>query len=115
LLHYLYHQIFIRRTKAIYISIVNDSIIEIARQTGNTPSLAGLKKQFVNSSLHMKIKYCRKIHASWLHQQGISSDMIDALQGRISKNIFLRHYLTPSAGFKQEVLDAITQLLQQTL
>ena len=61
----------------------------------------------------MKIKYCRKIHASWLHHKGISSDLIDALQGRISKSIFLRHYLTPSAGYKDSVLDALSELQKQ--
>jgi hypothetical protein len=35
--HYRYPNIFIRRTKAIYISVVDDSIIEIARRIENTP------------------------------------------------------------------------------
>src|SRR5918998_6534265 len=35
--HYLYPNIFIKRTKAIYVSIVNDEIIRIARKAGNTP------------------------------------------------------------------------------
>ena len=63
----------------------------------------------------MRIKYCRKIHASWLPHKGISSDLIDALQGRISKNIFLRHYLTPDNSFKTRVLDAITELNKQLI
>jgi intergrase/recombinase len=63
----------------------------------------------------MHIKYCRKIHASYLHSKGISSDLIDALQGRISKNIFLRHYLTPSADYKNKILDAINTLQKELL
>ncbi len=35
--HYLYPQIFIRRTKAIYISIVNDDVIGIAKNLGQNP------------------------------------------------------------------------------
>jgi intergrase/recombinase len=77
------------------------------------PPLNGLKKAIMRSSLSMRIKYCRKIHASWLHHKGISSDLIDTLQGRISKNTFLRHYLTPSADYKKSILDAITDLQQQ--
>jgi hypothetical protein len=112
--HYLYPQIFIRGTKAIYISIVNDEIIGIAKNIAETPPTQnGLKRAIARSSLNMRIKYCRKIHASYLHKKGISSDMIDALQGRISKSIFLRHYLTPSAGYKDSILDAITELQQQ--
>ena len=112
--HYLYPQIFIRGTKAIYISIVNDEIIGIAKNIAETPPTQnGLKRAIARSSLSMCIKYCRKIHASYLHKKEISSDMIDALQGRISKSIFLRHYLTPSAGYKDSILDAITELQQQ--
>jgi hypothetical protein len=111
--HYLYPNIFIRRTKAIYISVVNDEIIGIAQKVGNNPSMKGLERGMMKRCLSMKIKYCRKIHASWLHHKGISSDLIDALQGRISKSIFLRHYLTPSAGYKDSVLDALSELQKQ--
>jgi len=58
----------------------------------------------------MKIKYCRKIYASYLHKCGISSDLIDMLQGRIGKNIFLKHYLTPTGDYKDRVLDALKKL-----
>jgi Archaeal phage integrase len=111
--HYLFPQIFIRRTKAIYISVVNDEIIGIAQNIGQTPTLAGLKKAISVRKLSMHIKYCRKIHASWLHKKGISSDLIDVLQGRISRNIFLRHYLTPDNSFKNKVLDAVSELQRQ--
>lgn len=35
--HYLYPQIFIRRTKAIYISVVNDDVVGIAKKVGQNP------------------------------------------------------------------------------
>jgi intergrase/recombinase len=91
--HYLYPQIFIRGTKAIYISIVNDEIIRIAQRIENNLTQNGLKRAIARSSLNMRIKYCRKIHASYLHKKGISSDMIDALQGRISKSILFASLL----------------------
>jgi intergrase/recombinase len=58
----------------------------------------------------MQLKYCRKIYASFLRQQGVQPEIIDMLQGRIGKNIFLRHYLTPSSSYKTEVLQAIHDL-----
>src|ERR671917_1973229 len=62
--HYLYPEIFIRRTKAIYISMVNDEIIGIAKNIAETPPTQnGLKRAIARSSLSMCIKYCRKIHA----------------------------------------------------
>jgi intergrase/recombinase len=50
---------------------------------------------------------CRK------RQQGIQPEIIDILQGRIGKNIFLRHYLTPSSTYEAEVLKALEKLQQQ--
>jgi hypothetical protein len=113
--HYHYPHLFIRRTKAVYISVVNDSIIDIARNIRNTPTLIGLKRIVMHRSLSMRLKYCRKIYASWLHRCGISSDLIDMLQGRIGKNIFLKHYLTPDASYKIKVLDALKSLNRQLL
>jgi Archaeal phage integrase len=111
--HYRFPNIFIRRTKAIYISIVNNEIIDIARKIDKTPTLNSLKMTLKHRHLSMQLKYCRKIYASWLHRCGISSDLIDMLQGRIGKNIFLKHYLTPSADYKAQVLQALEQLQRQ--
>jgi intergrase/recombinase len=61
----------------------------------------------------MKIKYCRKIHASYLRQSGIEPEIINMIQGRIGKDIFLRHYLTPDSSFKSKVLDAISELQKE--
>jgi hypothetical protein len=109
--HYRYPHLFIRRTKAIYISVVDDSTVEIARKIqNNTLTLNGLKMQIRHRKLSFRVKYCRKIYASYLHRCGISSDLIDMLHGRIGKNIFLKHYLTPSADYKAQVLQALEQL-----
>jgi hypothetical protein len=42
--HYLFPQLFIRRTKAIYISVVNDDIVRLCHNMVQTPTLQGLKK-----------------------------------------------------------------------
>jgi hypothetical protein len=110
--HYRFPGLFIRRTKAVYISVVNDEIIARAMAIGKIPTLNGLKMAIRHSCLSMQVKYCRKIFASWLHKCGISDSLIDMLQGRIGKNIFLKHYLTPSANYKSQVLQALMQLQQ---
>ena len=92
---------------------MNDKIIGIAKGIEKVPTLNGLKMAIRHRCLSMQLKYCRKIYASWLHRCGISSDLIDMLQGRIGKNIFLKHYLTPSADYKAQVLQALEQLQRQ--
>ena len=111
--HYRFPELFIRRTKAVYISIASEPIIDIAKSIRSIPTLNGLKCHIRHSCLSMQVKYCRKIYASWLHKCGISDSLIDMLQGRIGKNIFLRHYLTPSSDYKQNVLQALEQLRRE--
>jgi hypothetical protein len=111
--HYAFPDIFIRRTKAVYISVVDDEIIGIAQDIEKVPTLNALKMVSRRTSLTMRVKYCRKFFASYLHRCGESSDLIDMLQGRIGKNIFLKHYLTPDSSYKQRVLQVLEKLHKQ--
>jgi hypothetical protein len=128
--HFRFPEIFLRRTKKAYISFIMldnlQPIANLGRKTQHTlramqsaltrrhlntsPTLNSLKMALKHRHLSMQLKYCRKIYASWLHRCGISSDLIDMLQGRIGKNIFLKHYLTPSADYKAQVLQALETL-----
>jgi intergrase/recombinase len=105
--HYRFPDIFIRRIKAVYISIVDKQTLAIAQSIKSTPTLNAIKMQTKHRCLSMQLKYCRKIYASWLHKYGISDSLIDMLQGRMGKNIFLKHYLTPSSDYKRDVLKAL--------
>jgi intergrase/recombinase len=59
----------------------------------------------------MQLKYCRKIYASWLCQQGgLESEIVDLLQGRVPKTVFSRHYLIPADTLKDRVLEAVAKL-----
>jgi hypothetical protein len=113
--HYAFPDIFIRRTKAVYISVVDDEIIAIVQGIDKTPTLNAMKMISRRTCLSMRVKYCRKIYASWLHRCGESSDLIDMLQGRIGKNIFLKHYITPTADYKDRVLTALRSLEERLL
>jgi intergrase/recombinase len=46
------------------------------------------------------MKYCRKIFASHLRQLGIESEIIDLLQGRVPKTVFVPNYFTPSLDYR---------------
>jgi intergrase/recombinase len=45
--------------------------------------------------IEMRMNYCRKIFATYLRNNGIESEIIDLLHGRISKSVFARHYYRP--------------------
>jgi intergrase/recombinase len=66
--------------------------------------------------LDMQMKYCRKIYASYLRQNGgIESEIVDLLQGRVPRTVFARHYFRPSADYKDRVLAALKTLRQKIL
>jgi intergrase/recombinase len=92
---------------------MKDKILSIAQSINPTPTLNALKMAIKHKHLSMQLKYCRKIYTSFLRQQGVQPEIIDMLQGRIGKNIFLRNYLTSSNSYKTEVLQALEKLQGQ--
>jgi hypothetical protein len=93
--HYKYPDIFIRRTKKAYISILTDFILDLARQSANCGYNA-LRLAVKRKKLDMNMAYCRKIFATFLRTQGIEQETIDLLQGREPKSVFARHYFRPN-------------------
>ena len=48
------------------------------------------------SGLRMRMNYCRKIFGTYLRYCGIEAEMVNLLEGRISPEIFVRHYWSPN-------------------
>jgi intergrase/recombinase len=112
LAHFKFPQVFIRRTKKAYISIITDKGLELARQSaacGYNALRLAVKKR----SLDMNMAYCRKIFATYLRNQGIEPETIDLLQGRISKSVFVRHYFRPDFNHDRikEAIDSLHNTL----
>jgi hypothetical protein len=116
--HYAFPEVFIRRTKAAYISLVNEEMLEDIVRNGITISPCNYMKvmYFVVrfKGLRMNMHYCRKIYSSYLRQYaGIESEIIDLLQGRISNTVFAKHYFRPNLQqYTEKVLDALDKLKQ---
>ena len=114
--HFRFPQIFLRRTKTAYISIVDDEIIEIAKSIDKTPpSYHGLKMVYRHTKLSMQMNYYRKIYASYLRQSGIETEIIDLLQCRVPKSAFARHYFRPSADQGKSIGSAENTQAKNTL
>jgi intergrase/recombinase len=112
--HFRFAKIFIRRTKAAYISLVDKQLLEIAQNVEKTPSYNGLKMALKHRNLSMQMKYCRKIYASYLRQSaGIESEIVDLLQGRVPRTVFARHYFTPSLEYRDRVTRALVKLRKE--
>jgi hypothetical protein len=89
--HFKFPQIFIRRTKNAYISVVTERGLELARQSANCGYNA-LRLAAKRNGLKMNMAYCRRIFATHLRTNGIEQETIDLLQGRVPRSVFARRY-----------------------
>ena len=106
--HIKFPEIFIRRTKKAYISIATDSILELAKQS-STCGYNALRLAVKKRGLNMNMAYCRKIFATYLRNKGIEPEIIDLLQGRIPKSVFVRHYFRPDFNYARinEIINSL--------
>ena len=101
--HWRFPDLFFRRTKMVYISIVsNDLVTKIAQS--KPVSYFAIRKRIVTHKQRVRIKELRSYFATYLRQHGILAEYIDLLQGRIPKSVFAKHYLK---------IESIEELVQQ--
>jgi intergrase/recombinase len=85
----------LRNTKNCFITIISEELItEISNS--KPISYATLRKHLARNKLTIMIKLLRVYYATFLNKNGIQSETIDILQGRVSKSVFARHYLKES-------------------
>jgi Archaeal phage integrase len=109
--HFKYPAIFLRRTKKVYISIVNDLIIRIAEKS-RLCSYSSLSSMLKRRKIQVKTYYCRKIFATFLRNEGIEQEIIDLLQGRIPKSVFVRHYYKPDWNTFDRINEKLRKLYE---
>jgi intergrase/recombinase len=92
--HYKFKQ-FLRNTKNAYISIIpKDLVAQIAHS--KQVSYSAIRKCLEKNRLKLRIKELRSLYASFMVKHNIISEEVDLLQGRVSKSVFVRHYLKES-------------------
>jgi intergrase/recombinase len=112
--HYKFPDIFIRRTKKAYISILTDQILALAKQASNCGYNA-LRLAVKRKKLDMNMAYCRKIFATNLRTHGIEQETIDLLQGRAPRSVFARHYFKPNLLKEREKITVFLENLYQEI
>jgi intergrase/recombinase len=112
--HFRFPDIFLRTTKKAYLSYLSlDNYHYFANLGPQTPTWNAIRMACQHRYIKMEMRLCRKIHGSWLHSHGVSSEEVDFLQGRVNPSVFSRHYLTPDNSLRTRVLDALKQLQGQ--
>ncbi len=57
------------------------------------------------------MNFCRSLFATHLRMEGITAEIIDILQGRISKSVFVRHYMRSDMRKELEKVSKTADLL----
>ncbi|WP_148686438.1 integrase [Candidatus Nitrosocosmicus hydrocola] len=111
--HFRFPSIFVRRTKKAFISIMNEQIINLIKGYKNEElNYSKIRLTFQRNNQKCYMSYCRKIYATFLRNEGIETEMIDMLQGRIPNSIFVKHYYRPSLNKFDEISDKLGKLFQ---
>jgi intergrase/recombinase len=98
--HYRHPDLFIRQKKKAYVSVMTEELSQLRAINTNGLSYNALRLTMRRNHTPMNMQYCRRIFGTYLRQQGIETELIDLLQGRLPKTVFLRFYNRPN--FKDE-------------
>lgn len=122
--HFQFPAIFIRRTKKAYVSVATDKLLETVETIRNGKiKLPGNyydmwdridQNQKDNSPklqrMNMPMNNCRKIYGTWMRMNGIETEFINLLQGRLPMEVFAKHYFRPDFN---EVCGKVRKLTEQ--
>ena len=113
--HFRYPELFFRKTKMTYISIVTKDLVAKIAQSKSVSYFA-IRKRIVTNKQKVRIKELRSYFATCLRKHGILAEYIDLLQGRIPKSVFAKHYLKIESvqEFVQKV-NTVTETMESSL
>jgi hypothetical protein len=108
--HFKFPDIFLRRTKKAFISISGKELISLTE--AQKPLIYDTIKIAISRSMQtgFRMSFCRKIFATFLRNEGVESELIDLLQGRIPDSVFVRHYYRPAMSKFDEIRTKLLKL-----
>ena len=103
--HFRFPKDFLRGTKNCYITIVPASLLDEISENKQL-CYSTLRKRLEHNGFNQRFKDLRSFYSSFMAKNGLMSEEIDLLQGRVPRSVFARHYLKENIGaFKSRVLE----------
>jgi hypothetical protein len=84
-----------KKNKKSFISVMTDRLLQIAK-TACPQSYTSIYAYLSRRNLPMRMNYWRRIFGTHLLYSDIESEMVNLLDGKISPEIFVRHYWSPN-------------------
>jgi hypothetical protein len=110
--HFRFPKDFLRGTKNCYITIVPANLLEEIIESQKL-CYSTIRKRLEHNGFNQRFKELRSFYSSFMAKNGLMSEEIDLLQGRVPKSVFARHYLKENIGeFKSRVLEGSSKLNQ---
>ena len=103
--HFRFPNLFLRSRKNVYVSAVPRVLLD---EISNASSVSynAIDKKLNKANLSMRVKQLRSFYATKMREEGLLSEQIDLMQGRIGKSVFLHHY------FKADPLPLSNKILE---
>jgi hypothetical protein len=113
--HFKYGKLFLRGTKNAYISFVSREMIsEIC--SSQRVNYSAIMSRLRRKEIKLRFKELRSYHNSYLRKNGLISELVDVLAGRVPKTVFARHYLGEDMKtFSKQVLEMENDLEKSLL
>ena len=110
-----YPEFVCKRSKKSYLTVYDDSILEVANNAKVVRCWSVLRAQLKKYRIFsVHTKYCRAIYATYLRKSGMEQEIIDLYQGRAPATVFQAHYLKSNVKEDREgILNVVHQLKQQ--
>jgi hypothetical protein len=117
--HFRHPNIFLRRRKSAFISIITKDLLSGIHVLGSrtpVPTYESIRFRLAYQGIGCHLSWCRKIFGSYLRQHGgIESEIIDLLSGRVPPTVFARYYFSASSDYRTRVLVALSALKKELL
>ena len=108
--HFRFPNIFLRRTKKAFVSLVNENIFQLINTQKVSLNYDIIRLTFLRNNQKFYMSYCRKVYATFLRNEGVESELIDLLQGKITNSIFVRHYYRPDSSKFDQIREKLIKL-----
>jgi intergrase/recombinase len=112
--HFKYPTLFLRSSKNLYVSAVPKGLLDEMSKSNNV-SYNAIDKRLDRAGLMMRVKQLRSFYATTMREQGLLSEQIDLVQGRVGKSIFLQHYFKQDAKMLSSKILIMLTSLEQSL
>ncbi|MEM3700951.1 MAG: integrase, partial [Candidatus Bathyarchaeia archaeon] len=113
--HYKFKDIFLRRSKKVFISFIPKGLIEkIAFNNPLPNSRYAVEERIRKKGLTLRFNDIREVAATF-YTKYLRREEIDFIQGRVSSNVFMEHYFNPAliCDLKERVFKAIAEIQTQ--